>query len=246
MDPFVTYIGAVLIALAGGAFHGFAGFGSGMLMAPLLTLIFPPDVAVPVLIVVSFVGSLRLLHLARGDVNRRRVANLALPALLSLPIGLIALDHVSPAILRQAVASIVLVLVVVLAAGFSVRGARRPGVLAGAGFVSGFLTGIGGVGGPPVVLTLLSVDDPAPHTRANLIAYFTVTELVAIVMMLFMGALTEHVLVLCALTAPAFVIAMHVGSHFFVRSKARAYRSVALSFLAVVAIASLLLGLLAS
>lgn len=233
-------IAVVVIALVGGAFRGFAGFGGGLLMVPLLTLVFPPAVAIPVTLVLNLGGSARLLPEVRHELDGRRVASVAIPALVGIPLGVHALAVLDPSVVERVVGLVVLAMVGVLASGLRFPGAARLRVLIPVGWLGGVMTSLAGVGGPPVVLAFLSIGEPPERTRANLIGFFVVGELASLVTMAIAGVLTTEVALLGLLGVPAFVLATHLGSRRFRRSKGGSYRRIALVFLALVALASLL------
>lgn len=231
---------AVVLAVAGGGFRGFAGFGSALLMAPLLTLLVVPTVAVPTLMILSLLGTLRLLPEVYREVDVRRVVSIGIPAMVFIPIGLFVLKGVEAELLRRIVSGIVLLLVLLLASGMRFRNARRPQVLAPMGVASGVLIGLGAVGGPPVVVTFLSIDDPAHVTRANLIAYFSLTGVAAVLLMFLSGVWSREAATLTMFTAPGFLLAIHLGARAFQKSDQQRYRNVALGFLAAVAAVGLI------
>ena len=230
----------ILIAIAGGLFRGFAGFGGGLLMAPLLTLIYPPSVVVPMLVVVALVGDMRLLPEVWSELNRSRVVWVAAWALLGLPAGIAALAALDGEVVRQTVNVVVLVVVVLLGSGARLRAAKHWFVLACTGILSGILTGIGGIGGPPVVLTYLSIDEPSATTRANLIGHFSISGTAALLMMFAAGVFGAESAKLAAICVAPYFIAVHFGSRYFRRATNDSYRPTALVFLGIVALFSLL------
>ncbi len=210
-------------------------------MVPLLTLAHPPEVAVPVVVLVTVLGDMRLLPEIRKLVNWRRVFSLVIPAMATIPFGVWLLGMIGPSMLGRIVSGVVLLLVGLMFVGVTFRGAERLRVLMPVGAASGILTGMAGVGGPPVVLALLSTDDSAAQTRANLIAFFTIGGIFALTTMLGSGtAEPEKVFPLFAVCAPPYLVAVHLGSKVFSRQEQRAYRKIALTFLAAVATFGLL------
>ena len=241
MDPYLHYILAASVALAAGSFHGFGGFGSGLMMAPLLTAIFPATVAVPTMLALSLASSLRLIPSVRDEVEPRRILSIAVPAILFLPVGVAALALLEAEVIRRVVSAIVLALVVVLWFGVRFRGASRLRVLAPAGAASGILTGVGGVGGPPIVLTFLSLDEPASRTRANLIAYFACIDSAGIIAMIATGvSAAREVLILFAVMVPFFLGGLQLGVRAFSPANQKMYRKISLTFLGIVAAFGLL------
>lgn len=234
------YIAAATIALFGGGFRGFAGFGSGLLMAPLLTLAFPPTVAVPVLMMLSLSASVQLVPQVWSEVQWRRVASVGIPAVLTIPIGVYFLTGLDADVVRRAVSGLVLVLVAILAAGVRYADADRLAVLVPTGAFSGVLSGIGGVGAPPVVLAFLSMDESSATTRADLIAYFAIVQVAAVGTFLASGTMGMKQIWLYVAAAPPFLLAIYLGSRMFRGSDGSNYRRIALAFLALVAAIGLL------
>ncbi len=240
MAELTPFLISILIALAGGMFRGFAGFGGGLLMAPLLTLIHRPEDVVPALIVIGLVGDCRLLPEVWREVDFQRVKWVAGPAFIGLPVGIFALATLDSDVVRPFLNCVVLVLVILLGRGIQFRRAERPIVLAPAGLISGILTGIGGIGGPPVVLTFLSINEPAAKTRANMIAFFAISGTVALVMMIGAGVFSELGQKLAILCVLPYFAGIHAGSRRFRKSGAESYRTTALVFLGSVALFGLL------
>lgn len=231
---------SVCVAVLGGLFRGFAGFGGGLLMAPLMTLLHPPLVVVPALLMLALLGDTRLLPEVRREVKVRRVLWLALPALLGLPIGILALATIDAEAVRRFLNVVVLATAGLFASGLRFRDADRPQVLVPVGVVSGMLSGIGGLGGVPVVIAFLSLGEPAKITRANLVGFFSASNVSALVMMGVAGVLSADALKLALLCAPFYFVSIHVGSRRFSGTGDETYRKVALVFLSVVALVGLL------
>lgn len=237
-DPYILIL-TLSIAALGGLFRGFAGFGSGLLMAPLLTLLHPPVVVVPTLLMLSLIGDTRLLPEVRHDVTLGRVLWLALPALVGLPLGIWALATIEAETVRRFLSVVVLAVAALLGSGLRLRNAERPRVLIPVGIISGALAGIGGLGGAPVVMTFLSLGEPAKTTRANLVGYFSISNFSALVMMGAAGVLSIDAFKLAVMCAPVYFVSVHLGSRRFRGTQDGTYRSTALLFLTAVALIGL-------
>ena len=109
------------------------------------------------------------------------------------------------------------------------------------GLVSGALTGIGGVGGPPVVAVMMSEDADAKRIRADLIGFFVFSQVIAVSTFVARGLVTQDVLTGAVFLGPLFVFSIHFGSKAFKGQLQGWYRAVALGFLAIVAVTGLLL-----
>ena len=170
------FVGLTVVTLLAGLVRGFTGFGAGLLMAPWFLMMLGPSRAVPVLVALELVASIRLVPGALREVDPRSTISLALPACLAVPLGSALLLAFDPVPVRRAISLIILLFVAALASGWRYRGKPPARAMAAAGATSGLLSGFGGVGGPPVVLLLVSGPESAARNRAMLIVFFATEE----------------------------------------------------------------------
>ena len=108
---------------------------------------------------------------------------------------------------RQIVGAIVLLATVALLLRwrfpFSIR---QPLGTAALGGSSGFLFGLGGIGGPPVVLGLLAERTPARIARATQLAYFSLIQIFTLFVMAASQSLTTRHLLLGVLLSPIYYL----------------------------------------
>jgi len=107
------------------------------------------------------------------------MARLVVGGLAGLPLGLLAFRHADPTVVRVVVGATILALAGLLAA-MRRRGARpalapRPGGDLATGIVSGIMSALLGMAGPPVVAYLLLTGAPPRAARATLLAFFALT-----------------------------------------------------------------------
>ena len=227
------------ISVVGGTFRGFAGFGSGLIMSPILLVFLPPVVAVPMLCCMEVFASLNLAYNNRKSVEWGRVVWFAGPAILTIIAGAAALSVADPLVVRKVVAVVVLVTVLIMAKGWRYAGRLGPGVSAFAGAFSGFLSGLAGVGGPPVALTMLADESPEHIVRANLIGFFFISGMVAILNYALQGMLTVSTLTLAVLGVVPFMASVQLGAWVFRKTGGRHFRVASLVLLGIVGLAGL-------
>lgn len=237
----VAAVAVCLTSLAGGLFRGFSGFGSGLILSPVLALVVGPALAIPAAMLVFQATSLQLLPGAWRHVDWKIVTPLAVASALTHPIGIYGLVALDPDITRRVISTICVVFALVLLAGWTLREAARPGVSALVGASSGLINGIGAVGGPPVILYLLALGQRAAAIRATVIVYFTLTQFVGIAAYLIGGLIDLETLVVCLLIGPPMVLGVWAGEKLFGRTDDALYRRIALVFLLFVGVATLLI-----
>jgi uncharacterized membrane protein YfcA len=231
---------AVGIAIAAGLMRGFAGFGSGMLMAPIFAILFGPVETVTMITLLELIVSIQLMPRVLNEAEWHFIAPLSLSAALLMPIGAYMLRSADPNLLARVMAGIVLVFVIVLMTGWRYQGENKLVPTLGIGAASGILMAATSMGNPPVLLYVLSGPDSAAKSRANIIAYFAVTHCVLLIVLASMGLLSWPPVVRAGLLTPGYLLAAWIGSRLFHQSSELLYRRTSLLFLFCVAIYGLL------
>ncbi|MEM8873423.1 MAG: sulfite exporter TauE/SafE family protein [Planctomycetota bacterium] len=161
-------------AVAFGAFvQGAIGFAFVLLVTPLLIALgmsLPQTIAIGLVCVV--VQTALSCWQARGELPWRDVGTVIGWRLLGLPLGIAALTKLAvsdPQIVKQVVGAALLLAVALLAVARPRPAEHVPiWATATAGTSSGFLAGLTGMGGPPLVLWLTLRDWPTRRTRGFL------------------------------------------------------------------------------
>lgn len=233
MEP-ATLILAIAIALAAGAVRGITGFGGAMVMSPPLALLLGPRVAVPVVLLLESIVAVPMLWQTRRLVNLRIVGAILVAACLFIPLGVRVLAVADPKTMRNAIAVTVIVFSGLLLFGWRYSGKPRLATSLGLGALSGTMLGATSVGGPPVVLYLLSGPDPVTTTRANLTLYVTVTSLMGIVMLVEQRIFDAGSAQLSLWLAPAYYAGLAAGIRLFPRFDETRFRRFTLALLILV------------
>lgn len=233
------WLAAGAVGLAG-LVRGFAGFGSAMIMIPALSVLFGPARAVPLGLLLEIVLSLPFVPAVRHQVDWRRMAILSAGGLLALPAGIAALLLVPATPIRFAMSGLILGFVAVLAFGWRYTGKPTDAATAGTGLLSGFLNGVVGMAGPPVVFFLLSGPYAAAEVRASTVVFFAIVDLAAVIMLWIAGSVGIDLARDVLLLAPVYLLAAWAGARGFGRADEAVYRKVALGILVAVALGSLL------
>ena len=219
------------VAAAAGLMRGFAGVGSGMLMAPFFAILFGPVQTVAVIILMEIVVTAQLLPGVRREIDWKVIAPMGVAAALFMPAGSWLLVTLDPDLLARLIALVVVVFSIILMIGWRHGGKHRIWMSAGIGTVSGVLMASTSIGNPPVMVYLLSGPDSAATNRANFTGYFAVTLIALIALMAATGLIDRTALITAALLLPVFMAGAFVGSRLFRKSSEALYRRVALTLL---------------
>lgn len=228
----------VLTTIAGGTMRAFAGFGGGLLLAPVFSLYLLPQDMVVVVVVLGFASTFQLLPSMWKDIDWALIWRMLPSALIGVPLGGLLLVGLDPSLLRRIVALVVVVLSIVLLTGWHYKGPRgrlQDGI---AGITSGVLTSIAGIGGPPYVLYMLSAKGFSPVAfRIFFTVFFAFTQLTALAMLLFKGVMQPTQFAYVGALLPLYLLATALGAYLFakaLRNRADQIKRISLWFLLVV------------
>ena len=162
------YAAIAAIALLGGLVRGFSGFGSALVLTPVLSIIVGPRAAVPAVMIVLLVTTLQLVPSTWAHVRWREQWALGLSGCVGVPLGGMVLLALDPDVLRRAISATTAASALFLMTGWRYSGSHSNPAAAAAGGLGGFISGAGSVGGPPVVAYLLAGPGSAAEVRAEI------------------------------------------------------------------------------
>lgn len=168
-----------LVVIFGGALQSAAGFGFGIFAIPLLILLgMAPYEAIAAISVCGGVQTLVGLYSLRREIQWRLVILVTCLAGVMVPIGVWTLEliilHISEGRIRQIFGFIILGAVAIQWFGHvQPRDRLHWGWMAGVFPLSGFMCGVSGMGGPPVVMWVMAHTWSSRRSRAMIWAYFT-------------------------------------------------------------------------
>ncbi len=221
------------------------GWAFSIIAVPMLSLVFPPEQAVVLNILLALAATLKNVPAMRGQVSRRIFLPLLLSGLVGTPVGYWLHTVIGDAGLRLVMGLLVLAL---SAAMLLIP--PRPQVLTLpaltlAGLASGVLGGAVGIAGPPVVVLFMLTATDMGQSRATLALGLLTVCLMAACAYLFGGHITAPVLLLFALALPVVLLGDTLGNRLFARYGGQAARRVSVVLtcgLGILSITRALLG----
>ena len=193
----------VAVAIFSAAFvQMLAGFGFALLAMPIMTLAVPVEEAVVIVAIFGLATTgWQSIHLRR-DAEPGLVRRLTLFSLLGMPLGLVVLNVVDDRTLRIVLGVSVLTRHLCCWRGVSASPHVGPGLDAGCGFLSGVLNTSLGTNGPPLVFDLQARGLDADSFRATISAVFVFSNIVALLLFIADGKVTERRAVRCCSSGP--------------------------------------------
>jgi uncharacterized membrane protein YfcA len=224
-----TAIGVTLVA---GLMRGFAGFGSAMLMAPIFAILFGSADMVVTVVAIELVVSVQLFPQVRSHADWKTLTPMSIAACAAMPLGVWLLASIDKGTIVTAVSAIIVAFVAMMWTGWKYRGPRSAIAGAIVGALSGAMMATTSVGGPPVLLYLLSGNDPPAVNRANIVTYYFLTQFLLIVIVLATGVAGWEALARAVVLFPVMVLGAWMGGRLFHGlASERLYRNVALGIL---------------
>jgi uncharacterized membrane protein YfcA len=204
---------AVLIA---GVIRSFTGFGGGLVMAPLFSLVLPPTDMVMVVILLNMVTSVQSLPSVWKDIDWRLVLSLSVPAMFGVPLGVWLVQWLEPSLIRRLIGIFVASVSCIMLLGWQYRGKRGRIQNWFVGMFSGVLSAIAGVGGPPIVLYLISSKDVTPvMLRAFFMMYFTFAQIITMGFYFAQGTWSQTQFAYTLAFLPVLLVSTVIGSWLF-------------------------------
>jgi uncharacterized membrane protein YfcA len=229
----------VITAFIAGLARGFSGFGSALIFMPLASSVIGAQIASPLLLLIDFLTTLTLIPNAAKRADKRDVSIISIGALIGIPLGTMVLALADPLLVRWIIALLIISLLVLLMSGWRFHGKPTIPLTISVGFTGGFFGGLAQAGGPPVVLYWLRESAVAAVTRANIILYFAIGDVLILVSYFFGGLWTATVVGLAVITGPLFGLGLWIGSKLFGVASDETFRRICYALIAVSAVIGL-------
>ena len=215
-------------------------FGFAVIMVPLLSLAWDVKSAIVTSTILYTVLMFPLLYEVRNDIPVPRASPILLASLAGIPIGIVVFRGIEPTALQILVASVVIVIAIAFYLSPRIKLDRPHGFLSVlVGGLSGFVSSSTGMGGPPVVLYVLSFEGEVERLRATLLPVFLPTGIFILVGLAVSGFVDGDVLIASAVALPAVGLGTLAGVWLRSHISPAVFRTVVLAHLIASGIAVL-------
>ncbi len=233
------YVFATVLSAA--SLQGITGAGMMILSAPALVAALPATVVVPGMVLLYLpLGVAQIIQLRR-DIDRRRVATLALSSALMVPLGALILRDVDTVTLQRGIGLLMITLALLLQVKPGPPFSQDFAPCVGAGLIAGFLAASTSVSGPPLVLLGLKQRWQPARFRATLIAYFLIISAFSLPFYWEMDLLTPATWQFVLYGLPGVTLGYFTGAWLRARVSAAAFRGLATAVVVAGGLAAALL-----
>jgi len=230
-----------LAAFVSGLIQGYSGFAGGLIIVPVLAILFSPIEAIAITVIAGLIGGLTLIRAATKNADWQEAGPVVIAMSIAIPIGLLFLVSADPLIIRRGMGVFILVAAFLLMSGWTYKGTR--GHFAGGitGATSGLIMGAFGVpAGPVFVVYFLSAPVPVTVQRANIIVAVFVAVIFLLGGMIVEGAYNAETLARSAIIAPLYLMGTLTGKKLFQVAPVAWFKKAAYTLLLASGIAALL------
>jgi len=211
------------IILAASILQTSTGFGFSIMATPFLLLLFLPQEAMQINILLSLVISFSLIWKVRQDIDIALLKKVMIGSVVGAPFGSLLFALVDVTTFKVLIAILLIGLTILLMKNFSIHqtGSRDYGV----GFISGMLTTSIGMAGPPLLLYFASTHRNKETIRAVSIAYYIFIYFISLLSQIIIEGTSKMVWMYSIYALPIVFIGLILGQILFNRLNQRLFRS---------------------
>jgi uncharacterized membrane protein YfcA len=175
----LVWAGLAATTFAAALLQAAGGFGFAVVATPLYLMLVAPQTAIQLVVIIAAALTAAVLPGLRRAVAPGLLLRLTLGSLFGLPLGLAAFRYSNATVVRAVAGMTVLGFAILLTglrrrsrSGRAVRLAITRNRDLAAGAVSGLVTALAGMAGPPVLIYLMLAGTASQTIRATLLSYF--------------------------------------------------------------------------
>ncbi|EOG8706714.1 sulfite exporter TauE/SafE family protein [Bacillus cereus] len=162
----------ICIILVASILQTSTGFGFSIMATPFLLMLFLPQEAIQINIILSFIISISLIWKIRMDIDCILLKRLIFGSIVGVPFGIIIIIFTSINIntFKLAISILLLLLTLMLICNFKIQSTKSRDFIVGG--LSGLLTTSIGMPGPPLLLYFTGTDTKKEKLRATTLAFY--------------------------------------------------------------------------
>ncbi|MED4887659.1 sulfite exporter TauE/SafE family protein [Lysinibacillus fusiformis] len=189
------------------------GFGFSIMATPFLLLLFSPQQAMQLNIILSLVISFSLLWKIKKDIEFALLKKIMIGSIVGAPVGSLLFAIVDVTTFKLLIAVLLIGLTIMLIKNLSIQ--QTNGRDYGVGFISGMFTTSIGMAGPPLLLYFASTHKKKETIRATSLAYYIFIYLISLLSQLIIEGTSKTVWLNSLYALPIVLIGLIVGQLLF-------------------------------
>ncbi|MFF2889370.1 sulfite exporter TauE/SafE family protein [Paenibacillus sp. NPDC057967] len=212
----------IAIILAASILQTSTGFGFSIMATPFLLLLFQPQEAIQINIILSLVISVSLIVKIRRDIDFMLLKRFTAGSIAGVPFGLLILLSVDINTFTLGVSILLLALTALLIFRFKVKATRQRDYIVGG--ISGLLTTSIGMPGPPLLLYFTGTDAEKGKIRATTLAFYLFIYFVSLLTQIIFAGTSERTWTWSLYAIPIVFLGLLIGQILFKKLNQRIFR----------------------
>lgn len=234
----------VIIVMIAGFVQGLSGFGSALVMVPLMIHLLPPRVVVPTALVFGTILNGYLMVKEREHLEMKRIWPLLIAGIAGLPAGALLLIFVDASYLKVLIGLVIILTGILILLGISMKVKREKPAMIPVGLLSGILNGSISISGPPVILFFSNQRMKKGNFRGNIVSYFLILNIFTIPVFAVTGLFTYGVLIYSIILLAPLILGLLIGIKAARRIGEGGFRKLVLILVTITGLSSLVSGLI--
>jgi len=234
----------VIIVMIAGFVQGLSGFGSALVMVPLMVLVLPPRIVVPTALIFGTILNGYLMIRERKHLEMGRIWPLLIAGIIGLPAGALLLILIHASVLKVLIGSVIILTGALILLGIDMKVKREKTAMLPVGLLSGILNGSISMSGPPVILFFSNQRMRKGNFRGNIVSYFLVLNIFTIPVFAISGLFTLNVLMYSLILLLPLIIGLLIGTKVAGKIDEGGFRKVVLTLVTITGAAALISGMI--
>lgn len=210
MENFFVYICIILVA---SILQTSTGFGFSIIATPFLLMLFKPQEAIQINIILSLIISSALIMKIKKDIDKHLLKKLILGSIIGIPFGGLVYLSIDISTFKVIISITLLILTLMLIFNIRFKSTTARDYIIGG--LSGLLTISIGMPGPPLLIYFAGTNTEKERTRATTLAFYLFIYFVSLVSQMLLTGTDTDIWSSSLYAIPAVFIGLIVGQVLF-------------------------------
>ncbi|MFC9598676.1 sulfite exporter TauE/SafE family protein [Peribacillus butanolivorans] len=212
----------ICIVLVASILQSSTGFGFSIMATPFLLMLFQPQEAIQINIILSLVISISLILKIRNDIDFILLKRFILGSIVGVPLGVLIFVSININALKLGVSILLLILTLLLIGNFRVNPTQFRDFIVGG--ISGVLTTSIGMPGPPLLLYFTGTDTEKGKLRATTLAFYLFIYFISLITQIIFTGTNKVIWESSLYAIPIVFLGLYIGQIIFKRLNQRVFR----------------------
>ncbi len=210
MGTVITFLCIILVA---SVLQTSTGFGFSIMATPFLLMLFLPQEAIQINIILSLLISISLVWKIRADIDFTILKRFIVGSVVGVPFGILLFVSIDINAFKIGVSILLLALTLLLIFNFRVKSTRIRDFIVGG--LSGLLTTSIGMPGPPLLLYFTGTDTEKGKLRATTLAFYLFIYFISLITQILFTGTNPLIWESSLYAIPIVVVGLYAGQIIF-------------------------------